>query len=57
MKNLLIIILFTVLLGGCTVNFGKTKPEPEKKPEGEIIYTANGPMLKLPDGSMVAVQD
>ena len=33
MKNLLIIILFTVLLGGCTVNFGKTKPEPEKKPE------------------------
>ena len=32
-------------------------PKPEKKPEGEIIYTANGPMLKLPDGSMVAVQD
>ena len=32
-------------------------PKLEKKPEGEIIYTANGPMLKLPDGSMVAVQD
>ena len=32
-------------------------PKPVKKTEGEKIYTANGPMLKLPDGSMVAIED
>ena len=27
MKNLIIVITFTILFGGCTVNFGETKPE------------------------------
>ena len=33
MKKTIIIIIFTILLGGCTVNFGETKPEKEVKPE------------------------
>ena len=33
MKHTLIIIIFTILLTGCTVNFGQTKPEKEIKTE------------------------
>ena len=33
MKHTLIIIIFTLLLTGCTVNFGQTKPEKEIKTE------------------------
>ena len=39
-------------------------PEPEPKPEpkeemakGEVIYTANGPMYKKPDGTLVPKLD
>ena len=33
MKKLIIIIIFTILFVGCTVNFGQTKPEKEIKTE------------------------
>ena len=33
MKNSIIIIIFTILFVGCTVNFGQTKPEKETKTE------------------------
>ena len=33
MKNSIIIIIFTILFVGCTVNFGQTKPEKEIKTE------------------------
>ena len=33
MKHSLIIIIFTILFAGCTVNFGKTAPEKEIKTE------------------------
>ena len=33
MKNLIIIIIFTILFVGCTVNFEQTKPEKEIKTE------------------------
>ena len=33
MKNTIIIIIFTILFVGCTVNFGQTKPEKEIKTE------------------------
>lgn len=39
-------------------------PEPESKPEpkkqetkGEVIYTANGPMYKMPDGTLKSKLD
>ena len=31
MKNLIIIIIFTIIFGGCTINFGPTQPEKEIK--------------------------
>ena len=37
MKNLIIIIIFTIIFGGCTVNFGQTKPE--KEIETEVTET------------------
>ena len=33
MKNLIIVIMFTILFGGCTVNFGEPKPEEMVKVE------------------------
>ena len=33
MKNLIIIIIFTIIFTGCTVNFGQTTPEKEIKTE------------------------
>ena len=33
MKNLIIIIIFTLIFGGCTINFGPTQPEKEIKTE------------------------
>ena len=33
MKNLIIIIIFTIIFGGCTINFGPTQPEKEIKTE------------------------
>ena len=33
MKNLIIIIIFTIIFGGCTINFGPTQPEREIKTE------------------------
>ena len=33
MKNSIIIIIFTIIFTGCTVNFGKTAPEKEIKTE------------------------
>ena len=33
MKKLIIIIIFTIIFGGWTVNFGQTKPEKETKTE------------------------
>ena len=33
MKNLIIIIIFITIFGGCTINFGQTKPEKEIKTE------------------------
>ena len=33
MKKLIIMIIFTILFVGCTVNFGQTKPEKEIKTE------------------------
>ena len=33
MKNLIIIIIFVIIFGGCTINFGPTQPEKEIKTE------------------------
>ena len=33
MKNSIIIIIFTIIFGGCTINFGPTTPEKEIKTE------------------------
>ena len=33
MKKLIIIIIFTIIFGGCTINFGPTQPEKEIKTE------------------------
>ena len=33
MKNLIIIIIFTIIFGGCTINFGPTQSEEEIKTE------------------------
>ena len=33
MKNLIIIIIFITIFGGCTINFGPTQPEKEIKTE------------------------
>ena len=33
MKNLIIIIIFTIIFRGCTINFGPTQPEKEIKTE------------------------
>jgi len=36
------------------------EPVPEPKPkqtEGTVIYTANGKMLKMPDGTLVVYKD
>ena len=41
MKKVIIIIIFTILFGGCTVNFGKTKPE--KEIETEVTETQKTP--------------
>jgi len=36
-------------------------PEPEPTPEvtgeGKLVYTANGPMIRLPDGSMTKTSE
>ena len=39
MKNLIIIIIFTIIFGGCTINFGPTQPEREIKTEVTEIKT------------------
>ena len=44
MKNLIIIIIFTIIFGGCTINFGPTQPEKEIKTE---ITETNKETLKL----------
>ena len=33
MKNFIITIIFTIIFGGCTINFGPTQPEKEIKTE------------------------
>jgi hypothetical protein len=37
------------------------QPEPEPTPEvtgeGKLVYTANGPMIRLPDGSMTKTSE
>ena len=33
MKNLIIVIIITIIFGGCTINFGPTQPEKEIKTE------------------------
>ena len=33
MKNLIIVIIFVIIFGGCTINFGPTQPEKEIKTE------------------------
>ncbi|SVD15054.1 uncharacterized protein METZ01_LOCUS367908, partial [marine metagenome] len=33
MKNLIIIIIFTIIFAGCTINFGQSQPEKEIKTE------------------------
>ena len=33
MKNLIIVIIFTIIFGGCTINFGPTQSEEEIKTE------------------------
>ena len=33
MKKLIIVIIFTIIFGGCTINFGPTQPEKEIKTE------------------------
>ena len=39
MKNLIIIIIFTIIFGGCTINLGPTQPEREIKTEVTEIKT------------------
>ena len=39
MKNLIIIIVTTVIFGGCTINFGPSSPEPEKEIKTEVVET------------------
>ena len=39
MKNLIIIIIFTLIFGGCTINFGPSSPEPEKEIKTEVVET------------------
>jgi hypothetical protein len=33
------------------------EPIPEVKGEGKLVYTANGPMIRLPDGSMTKTSE
>ena len=39
MKNLIIIIIFTLIFGGCTINFGSSSSEPEKEIKTEVVET------------------
>ena len=39
MKNLIIIIIFTIIFGGCTINFGPSSSEPEKEIKTEVTET------------------
>ena len=39
MKNLIIVIIFVIIFGGCTINFGPTQPEKEIKTEVEVTET------------------
>ena len=39
MKNLIIIIVTTVIFGGCTINFGPSSLEPEKEIKTEVTET------------------
>ena len=39
MKNLIIIIIFTLIFGGCTINFGPSSSEPEKEIKTEVTET------------------
>ena len=39
MKNLIIIIIFTIIFGGCTINFGPSSSEPEKEIKTEVVET------------------
>ena len=39
MKNLIIIIVTTVIFGGCTINFGPSSSEPEKEIKTEVTET------------------
>ena len=39
MKKLIIVIIFTIIFGGCTVHFGQTTPEKEIKTEVTEIKT------------------
>ena len=33
------------------------EPIPEVKGEGKLVYTARGPMIRLPDGSMTKTSE
>ena len=33
------------------------EPTPVAEPKGKKIYTANGPMLRLPNGSIIKITD
>ena len=47
MKNLIIIIIFVIIFGGCTINFGPTQPEKEIKTEvAETKKETHKPKLK-----------
>ena len=39
MKNLIIIIIFTLIFGGCTITFGPSSSEPEKEIKTEVVET------------------
>ena len=39
MKNLIIIIVTTIIFGGCTINLGPTQPEKEIKTEVKVTET------------------
>ena len=39
MKNLIIIIVTTVIFGGCTIHFGSSSSEPEKEIKTEVTET------------------
>ena len=39
MKNLIIIIVTTVIFGGCTIHFGPSSSEPEKEIKTEVTET------------------